>query len=331
MDKLEHFLRKNHHRVVYYFTSTSDMLVYVMVLSIFEGVVFMVDVKDGDIPFTESGSFQKRFFVSELPSQEMPVSIHDQPIDKLIRDKDLLRSSLKILQKKNMGGNLVILGPSYLVDVSGDGSFNLSGLADFPDTLDQHGIFQKYDLEYFYNYKNTISQNVKVIYGHLHQNFLENLEQIKSEWDHFSKDPSRHFSGLETLLSHYGERAKQCDELKKLIMTMYQIWKQLSSEYELIEARSEPVSFDQNLQLNQKKQQLYRKLDRIKLIEKHATDLLVKIHVACTCLMFYIHMLTCEMGTIHFRIDQTIDLQDKLQKFITQVPSSIATMINDHS
>ena len=129
------------------------------------------------------------------------------------------------------------------------------------------------------------------------------------------------------MLVQYDERVGQFEELKKLIMNMYQIWKQLSSEYEMLEMNNEPVSFDQNLAHHQKKQQLYRKLDKIKLIEKHATDLLVKMHIVRTCLMFYIHLLSCELGAIHFRIDQTLSLQEKLQKFILQSPKSIIGLI----
>lgn len=327
MDKLEHFLRKNHHRVIHYFTTNDDILTYVLVISIYDGVPFIVDVKEGDIKFIDGGNFQKRFHVSDNNTMEFPPSIHDQPIEHLLRDKKLLYESLKILQQKPIDGNLIILGPNYLMDVNSDGSYKLYELMDFPDTIDQHGIFQKYDLEYFYNHKNTISQNVKIIYSRLHNNFLDNLDHIRSEWEIFSKDPTKYLSGLEMLLSQYRERTQQCEELKKLIINMYQIWKQLSSEYDMLEIQADPVSFDQNLQMNQKKQLLYRKLDKLKLIEKHATDLLIKLHIAYTCLMFYIHLLTCEMGSIHYRIDQSIDLQSRLCKFITNTPTSMLNLL----
>jgi hypothetical protein len=321
MDKLEHFLKKNQHRIVHYFTNTNDNLVYVLVLSIYDGVLFMVDLKDGYIPFVETGNFQKRFYVADRVEQKLPEPLHEQPIDLLIRNDDLLKGSLKVLQRKQIDGNVVIMGSNYLIDTKPDGSYVIMDLTDFPDTLEQHAIFQKYDLDYFYNHKHTISQNVKIIYDRFHTNFLENLEVIKNEWENFSKDPTRHLSGFEVLLEQYNERTKQCGELKKLVMSMYQIWKELSSEYDTMEVQSQPISFDQNLKMNQKKQMLYRKLDRIKLIEKHATDLLVKIHIACTCLMFCIHLLTCEMGEVQFRLGNILDVQNKVQKNLTHSPN----------
>lgn len=329
MDKLEHFLKKNHHRIIYYFTNNDDVVSYVMVLSIYEGVPFIVDVKHGDIQFVDGGSFQKRFHVSDYNTSEFPPTIHDQPVEELLKDRPLLQEALKVLQHKPIDGNLVILGPNYLMDVNNDGTYKLHELVDFPDTIDQHGIFQKYDLEYFYNHKNTISQNVKTIYTRLQNNFLDNLDKIRSEWEIFSKDPSKHLSGIEILLSQYGERTKQCEELKNLVRNMYQTWKQLSNEYDMLEIQAEPISFDQNLQMNQKKQSLYKKLDKIKLIEKHATDLLIKLHIICTCLLFYMHLLTCELGIIHFRIDHTINIQDKLCKFISNSPSSIIGFVHN--
>ena len=328
MDKLEHFLKKNQHRIVHYFTTKDDNLAYVMVLSINDGVMFMVDLKDGFIPFIETGSFQKRFYVHDLFEQKLPENIQDQPIDQLIRDDELLKMSLKVLQRKQTDGNLMVIGPNYIIDSKPDGTYNILGLTDFPDTLEQHGLFQKYDLEYFYNHKHTISQSVKMIYDKLHLNFLENLEVIKTDWDQFSKDPTKHLAGIETLLTQYDERTKQCNELKKLIMNMYQIWKQLTSEYDMLEVQLDPISFDQNLQMNQKKQMLYRKLDRIKLIEKHATDLLLKIHISSSCLLFYIHLLSCEMGSIRYRIDRTSDIQNNIQKFVLQTPSAIMGYID---
>ena len=321
MDKLEHFLKKNHHRIVHYFTNMNNNLIYVMVLSIYDGVLFMVDLKDGYIPFIETGNFQKRFYVSERYEQKLPEPLHEQPIDQLVKNDLLLKGSLKVLQRKQMDGNVVIMGSNYLLDVKPDGSYIIMDLTDFPDTLEQHAIFQKYDLDYFYNHKHTISQNVKIIYDKFHTNFLENLEIIKNEWENFSKDPTRHLSGFEVLLEQYNERTKQEEELKNLVMSMYQIWKQLSSEYDMMEVQTAPVSFDQNLKINQKKQMLYRKLDRIKLIEKHATDLLVKIHIASTCLMFCIHLLTCEMGEIQFRLGNILEVQNKIQKHLLQSPN----------
>lgn len=321
MDKLEHFLKKNHHRIVHYFTNTNNNLVYVMVLSIYDGVLFMVDLKDGYIPYMDTGNFQKRFYVNERYEQRLPEPLHQQPIDDLLRNDRLLKGSLQMLRRKQMDGNLIVMGSNYVIDVRPDNSLLILELTDFPETLEQHAIFQKYDLDYFYNHKHTISQNVKLIYDRFHTNFLENLEHIKNEWEDFSRDPIRHLSGFETLLEQYNERTQQCEELKKLVMTMYQIWKELSSQYDMIEVQTEPVSFDQNLKMNQKKQLLYRKLDRIKLIEKHATDLLVKIHIACTCLMLSIHLLTCEMGEIQFRLGNILDAQNKIQKHLVQSPN----------
>lgn len=325
MDKLEHFLKKNHHRIVHYFTNTNNNLVYVLVLSIYDGVLFMVDLKDGFIPFVETGSFQKRFYVNDRPEQTFPDSLHEQPIDHLVRNEHLLKGSLKVLQRKQIDGNVVIMGSNYLLDVMPDGSYTIMDLTDFPDTLEQHAIFQKYDLDYFYNHKNTISQNVKLIYDKFHTNFLENLQVMKDEWENFSKDPTRHLDGFKVLLEQYDERTKQCSELKTLVMDMYQIWKQMNSEYDMMEVQHEPVSFDQNLKINQKKQLLYRKLDRIKLIEKHATDLLVKIHIACMCLLFSIHLLSCEMGEIQFRLGNILEAQNKIQKYLVQSPDVITS------
>lgn len=321
MDKLEHFLKKNQHRVVHYFTNSSNNLIYVLVLSIYDGVLFMVDLKDGYIPYIETGNFQKRFYVNDRMEQKLPEPLHEQPTNQLLNNDDLLKGSLKVLQRKQIDGNIVIMGSNYLIDVKNDGSFIIMDLTDFPDTLEQYAIFQKYDLDYFYNHKHTISQNVKIIYNRFHTNFLENLEIIKNEWENFSKDPTKHLSGFEVLLEQYDERTKQREELKKLVMSMYQIWKQLSSEYDTMEVQMAPISFDQNLKMNQKKQMLYRKLDKIKLIEKHATDLLVKIHIACTNLMFSIHLMSCEMGEIQFRLGNILDVQHKIQKHITQSPN----------
>lgn len=289
---------------------------YVMILSIYDGVLYMIDLKDGFIPYVETGSFQKRFYISERYEQTLPEPLHEQPIDHLLQNDELLKGSLKVLQRKQIEGNLVVMGSNYMIDVKPNGVCLILELTDFPDTLDQHGIFQKYDLDYFYNHKHTISQNVKMIYDRFHINFLENLEIIKNEWEDFSKNPSRHLSGFEILLEQYNERSKQCEELKKLIMNMYQIWKQLSSDYDLLEIQAEPVSFDQNLKMNQKKQLIYRKLDRIKLIEKHATDLLLKVHIARTCLMFYIHLLSCEMGEIQNRLENILGAQNKIQRHL---------------
>lgn len=312
MDKLEHFLKKNQHRTMYYFTDRSDILQYVMVLSIYEGVIFMVDLKEGDIRYVDAGQIQQRFYVDEI--QEFPENIREQPVEDLIRDRMLFRDSIKILVHSSIEGGFAMIGPGYILDISRDGTFTLLGLADFPDSLTQHGLFQKYDLEYFYNHKNTISQNVRDIYTRIHQNFLANLENIQKEWELFSRDPARHLQGVHTLLEQYNERNKQYDELKNLAIEMYKIWKQLSAEHDMMEVQSDPVSFDQNLQQNHKKQLLYRKLDKMKLIEKHATDLLVKLHISQTCLMFYIHIILCEMSTIRFRIDKTIERQDRIQK-----------------
>lgn len=291
---------------------------YVMVLSVYDGVLYMIDLKDGFIPYVETGSFQKRFYIGERHEQKLPEPLHEQPIDHLLQNDELLKGSLKVLQRKQIEGNLVVMGSNYMIDVKPNGVCLILELTDFPDTLDQHGIFQKYDLDYFYNHKHTISQNVKMIYDRFHINFLENLEIIKNEWEDFSKNPSRHLSGFEILLEQYNERSKQCEELKKLIMNMYQIWKQLSSDYDLLEIQAEPVSFDQNLKMNQKKQLIYRKLDRIKLIEKHATDLLLKVHIARTCLMFYIHLLSCEMGEIQNRLENILGAQNKIKKHLLQ-------------
>lgn len=319
MDKLEHFLKKNHHRVVHYFTNMSNHLVYVMVLSVYDGVLYMIDLKDGFIPYVETGNFQKRFYVQER--QDIPEPLHEQPMDHLIKKEGLLQGALKVLQRKPVEGNLVVMGSNYLLDVKPEGTWTVLELTDFPDTLEQLGIFQKYDLDYFYNHKHTISQNVKMIYDRFHVNFVGNLENMKTEWERLSKNPTQHLSGFEVLLEHYKERSRQCQELKKLVMNMYQIWKQLSMDYDMLDAQAEPVSFDQNLKMNQKKQMLYRKLDKIKLIEKHATDLLLKIHIACTCLMFSIHLLTCEMGDIQFRLGNIVNAQEKLQKHLFQSPA----------
>jgi hypothetical protein len=327
MDKLEHFLKKNHHKALSYFTTKNDILVYVMVLSLFDGIIYIIDLNDGDIPYINSG-ITKRFYVEELNTSDIPVCIHDQPIDSLIRNKELLKESLKVLQTKNIDGNLLILGSNYCIEVLSN-DYKLFSLTDFPETLEQHGVFQKYDLEYFYNHKNTISQNVKQVYTKLHQNFLTNLEQVKIQWEIFSKDPSQQLAGIQVLLQQYLERSNQREELKKLVISMYQTWKQISNEYDMLEIHEEPISFDQNLQLNQKKQLLYRKLDRIKLIEKHAIDLLVKIHISCTCLLFYIHLLLCEMGLIHFRINRSVVLQSQIQKFISTT-NSISSLLDSY-
>ena len=326
MDKLEHFLKKNHHRIIYYYTSRDDILWFVMVLSILEGVVFLLDVRDGDIPYMDTGQLQKRFFIEKKETQDFPSILREQPAEHLIRDKKLLTEALKILMNNPIDCNLLIMGPGYCIDTQKNNtiSFSILHLEDFPDTLDQHGIFQKYDLEYFYHHKNTISQNVKLIYMKMHENFLNNLEHMQRDWESFSRDPSRQLDGIKGLLVQYNERMKQCEELKSLIMNMYQMWKQMSAEHDLLEVQADPVSFDQSLQQNHKKQLLYRKLDRIKLIEKHATDLLIKIHIACMCLMFYMHILSCEMGTIHFKIDKTVELQQKIQRFILQTPSALS-------
>lgn len=320
MDKLEHFLKKNHHRIVHYFTNMNNNLMYVMVLSIYDGVLFMIDLKDGFIPYIDTGNFQKRFYISERYEQKLPTPLHEQPIDPLIRNETLLKGSLKVLQRKQTDGNLVVLGSNYLIDAQPNCNFHIMELTDFPDTLEQHGIFQKYDLDYFYNHKHTMSQNVKIVYDRFHSNFLNNLDVIKKEWEIFSKDPFKHLSGFQVLLEQYNERTKQCEELKALVMNMYKIWKQLSSEHDMMEVQADPVSFDQNLKLNQKKQLIYRKLDKIKLIEKHATDLLVKIHIASTCLMFYIHLLSCEMGDVQYRLENILEVQIKIQKHLIQPP-----------
>lgn len=318
MDKLEHFVKKNHHRILNYFTDPNNNIAFVSVLSIYDGVLFMLDLRGGDIPFLETGQFQKKFLVETMETQEFPANLREQPAETLIQDKRFLRESLKILLSNPMEGGVLILGPGYMLDVAKDGSFVILKLADFPDSLNQYGIFQKYDLEYFYNHKNTISQNVKDIYHRMHQNFLTNLDNTQKDWTSFTRDPDKYLHGIQVLLKQYDERMKQCQELKTLIMNMYQIWKQLSREYEMLELQDEPISFDQNLQQNHKKQMLYKKLDRLKLIEKHATDLLNKIHISSTCLMFYIHILSCEIGTIHFKIDKTMEIQEKIQKFVSQ-------------
>jgi hypothetical protein len=320
MDKLEHFLKKNHHRIVHYFTTMNNNLMYVLVLSVYEGVLYMIDLKDGYIPYVDTGNFQKRFYISERYEQKIPDPLHEQPIDHLVKNDSLLKGSLKVLLRKQVEGNLVVMGSNYLMDVQPNGNVLILELTDFPDTLEQHGIFQKYDLDYFYNHKHTISQNVKIVYDRFHSNFLDNLHIIKTDWETFSRDPAKHLSGFEVLLEQYNERTKQYDELKTLVMNMYQIWKQLSSEHDMMENQTDPVSFDQNLKLNQKKQLIYRKLDKIKLIEKHATDLLVKIHIACTCLMFYIHLLSCEMGEIQYRLGTILEAQTKIQKHMVQSP-----------
>lgn len=314
MDKLEHFIKKNHHRIIHYFTNTNNNLEYIMVLSVFEGVLYMIDLKDGYIPYVESGGFQKRFYVNECHT--LPVPIHEQPIDHLVNDASLLKNALCVLQRKHLDGNMVIIGSNYMIDVKPGGSYTMLELTDFPDTLEQHGIFQKYDLDYFYNHKHTIHQNVKMVYDRFHSNFLENLEIVKKDWDQFSRNPSKHLAAFSVLLEQYNERFKQCEELKRLIMDLYQIWKQLSVEYDMMEVQAEPVSFDQNLKLNQKKQLLYKRLDKIKLIEKHATDLLLKIHISRTCLLFYTHLLSCEMGAIQFRLDNILQAQTNIQKHI---------------
>jgi len=326
MDKLEHFLKKNHHRIIYYYTSREDMLWFVMVLSILEGVVFLLDVREGDIPYMDSGQFQKRFYMETANNNQFPPILRQQPAEHLIRDKKLLTEALKILMRSPIDCSLFIMGPGYCIDASKDTeiTFQVMQLEDFPDTLDQHGILQKYDLEYFYHHKNTISQNVKLIYSKMHEHFLDNLDHMQRDWESFSRDPSRHLNGIKVLLVQYNERIKQCEELKSLIMNMYQMWKQMSAEHDLLEIQADPISFDQSLQQNHKKQILYRKLDRIKLIEKHATDLLIKIHIACTCLMFYMHVLSCEMETIHFQIDKTVELQQKIQRFVQHTPSTLS-------
>ncbi len=122
------------------------------------------------------------------------------------------------------------------------------------------------------------------------------------------------------MLEQYEERMKQCNELKTMTMNMYNVWKKLSNEYEMLELQGDPISFDQTLQQNHKKQTLYKKLDRLKLIEKHSTDLLIKIHISWTCLLLYIHILTCEMGSIQFKVDKTVEIQNKIQKSISQCP-----------
>lgn len=321
MDKLEHFIKKNHHRIVCYFTTTSDSLMYVMVLSIYDGVMYMIDLKDGFIPYVETGNIQKRYYLGERQEEHLPEPIHEQPIDSMVRDTDLLKGALKVLQRKQLDGNLVVMGSNYVIDTRPDGTYIILELVDFPDTLDQHGLFQKYDLDYFYNHKHTISQNVRMVYEKFHVNFLENLGIIRKEWEDFSKNPSKHLSGFERMLEQYNERTKQCAELKKLVMNMYQIWKQLSSEYDMMEVQMAPVSFDQNLKMNQKKQMLYRKLDKIKLIEKHATDLLLKIHISSTCLMFYLHLVACQMGEVQFRLDSILNTQNKINKHLFQSPT----------
>jgi len=321
MDKLEHFLKKNHHRIIYYFTDRAERLMYVLVISVYEGVPFMLDLTEGDLTYAEMGQFQKRFFIDEMATQEFPENLREQPAESLIRDKKLLKDAFKVLIHTPMEASLLVLGPGYLLDVDKEGNFILKQLIDFPDSLDQHGIFQKYDLEYFYNHKNTISQNVNLIYDRMKHNFIENLDHIQKEWEIFSKNPMHHMGGIKTLLIQYEERTQQCEELKKLLMNMYQIWKQLSSEHDLLEVQQVPINLEQNLAMNTRRQTLYRKLDRIKLIEKHATDLLIKIHIVCTCLMFYMHILVCEMGKLHFRIDKTIELQEKIQKFVLRTPS----------
>lgn len=321
MDKLEHFLKKNHHRVVHYFTNTGDVLAYVMVLSIYEGVLYMVDLSDGHIPYVETGGFQKRFYVgSRCASTAIPEPIHEQPTDGMMRDEKLWKGALQVLRRKQAEGSVVVLGSNYMIDARPDGSFFVSELVDFPDTLEQQGIFQKYDLDYFYNHKHTIPQNVRIVYDRFHTHFLENLEAVKNKWEGFSKD-TRHLSGLEDLLAQYDDRNKQCLELRNLVLGMYQIWKQLSSEYDAMDIQADPVSFDQNLRMNQKKQLLYRKLDKIKLIEKHATDLLLKIHIARTCLLFCIHLIVCGMGDIQFRVDDMLETQSKVRKQVLRSPS----------
>lgn len=326
MDKLEHFLKKNHHRIIYYFTNQEERLMYALILSIYDGVIFVLDLTEGDIPYIETGQFQKRFYVED--ADDFPDVLREQPAENLIRDRILMKEAFKILIRNPMDGTLMVFGPGYMMDVAKDGEFSIKKLIDFPDSLDQHGILQKYDLEYFYNHKNTISKNVKTIYDRMNQNFIENLDHIQKEWENISKDPSRHLNGIKSLLIQYNERNQQCDELKKLLMNMYQIWKQLSSEHDMMEVQAVPINIEQNMAMNNKRQLLYRKLDRIKLIEKHATDLLVKIHIACTCLMFYIHVIICEMGSLHFRIDRSIALQDQIQKYVMQTPTSIISLLS---
>ena len=314
MDKLEHFIKKNHHRIIHYFTNTNDNLAYIMVLSVFEGVLYMIDLKDGYIPYVESGGFQKRFYVNECPT--LPTPIHEQPTDYLVNNEKLLKNSLRVIQRKQTEGNMVIVGSNYMIDMNPSGSYIFLELTDFPDTLEQHGIFQKYDLDYFYNHKHTIHQTVKMIYDRFNSNFIENLESVKKGWDQFARNPSKHLAAFGVMLEQYDERSKQCEELKRLIMNLYQIWKQLSTEYDMMEVQAEPISFDQNLKMNQKKQLLYKRLDKIKLIEKHATDLLLKIHISRTCLLFYIHLLSCEMGEIQFRLENILEAQSNIQKHI---------------
>lgn len=327
MDKLDHFLKKNHHRAVYYFTNRREHLQYVMVLSIHDGTIFMLDLKDGEIPYVETGQIQRRFYVESTERQEFPENFREQPAEDLIRDKRLFRDAIKILTQNQTDLNILFIGPGYILDVARDGGFTIIELTDFPDSLNQHGLFQKCDLEYFYNHKYTIAKTIQDRYTWIYQNFVKNMENIQQEWEMFSRDPGRHLQGIYTLLAQYNERTKQYNELKNLISKLYTTWKQVSAEYDILEVQPDPVSFDQNLKQNHKKQELYRKLDRLKLIEKHATDLLVKIHIAHSCLMLYIHILMCEMSTIRFRADRTAELQEKIQKFVAGQPQSVITAL----
>jgi hypothetical protein len=292
---------------------------YVMVLSIHDGIVFMMDLTEGDLSYVDIGQFQKRFYIEDMEIQEFPKHIREQPVENLFRDKNLLQDSLKILMQSPVEGSLLIMGSEYIMDVNTDGTFILRRLVDFPDSLEQHGLFQKYDLEYFYNHKNTISQNVKLIYDKMRQNFIDNLDHIRNQWETFSKDPMQHLGGIKDLLVQYHEKTTQCEELKDLLKNMYSIWKQLSAEHDLLEVQETPINIEQNIAMNNRRQLLYRKLDKIKWIEKHATDLLVKIHIICTCLMFYIHIIACEIGKIHYRLDSTVELQKKIQQSMMRI------------
>jgi hypothetical protein len=328
MDKLEHFLKRNQHRTVYYFTDRKEIVYYVMILSIHDGVLYILDVRDGGIPYIETGQVQKRFYVEPREHQDFPDNMREQPIEDLIKDKSLFRDAIKMLIPTPLEGSLLCVGPRYLLDVKKDGTFTIFSLVDFLDSLNQHGIFQKYDLEYFYNHKNTITHTVRDTYTCIQQNFIANMEKTQHEWDLFCRDPSKYFQGIHNLLLQYHERGKQYTELKTLLVNMYDMWKKLSAEYDMLEVQGTPISFDQNLQQNHKKQLLYRKLDRLRLIEKHSTDLAVKIHIAHTCIMLYIHIILCEMSTIRFKVDRSTDLQVKIQKFIEHQSPAVLQFVS---
>jgi len=326
MDKVEHFLRKNHHRVLYYFTDREEILNYILVLSIYEGTLFMVDIREGGIGYMDTGQMIKRFYVEDCESQQIPESAQEHPVEALMRDQTQMKEAMKILLRNQYEGTLVIMGPKYMMEIMGDGSFKIRRLMDFPDTLVQHGLFYKYDLEYFYNNKNTIAHNIQSFHTSLHTNFMENLALMQKEWSEFSRDPSRYLAGLQLLLDQYEERNRQSDELRKLVINMYLLWKELTNEHDMLDNQN-PVSFDQSLQLNQKKQEIFRKIDRMKLIEKHATDLLCKIHISQTSLLFSIHVLSCEMSKIYFRVEQSVCIQEKINQTLCHTPSGLLSLL----